>query len=143
MQQKVSKNSGICSSDERTYTKYTYKTYTLPDASSHKESRSGIKVLYHLHSLVCVESWERINLEEVMEELGLGPNGGLIYCMEELEDNLNNWLTEKIDDFLDDDYLVFGCPGQIKLFSHIPVLKNFVEHLQRKSFNVCVVYFLD
>lgn len=25
---------------------------------------------------------ELISLEDVMEELGLGPNGGLIYCME-------------------------------------------------------------
>lgn len=33
--------------------------------------------------------------------------------------------------------------GQIELFSHVPVLKNFVEHLKRKNFNVCVVYLLD
>lgn len=92
---------------------------------------------------VTVDIRELINLEDVMEELGLGPNGGLIYCMEELEDNLDDWLTEKLDDFLDDDYLVFDCPGQIELFSHVPVLKNFVEHLQRKNFNVCVVYLLD
>lgn len=32
---------------------------------------------------------------------------------------------------------------QIELFSHVPVLKNFVEHLRRKNFNVCVVYLLD
>lgn len=25
---------------------------------------------------------ELISLEDVMEELGLGPNGGLLYCME-------------------------------------------------------------
>ncbi|KNA08931.1 hypothetical protein SOVF_158310 [Spinacia oleracea] len=92
---------------------------------------------------VAVDIRELINLEDVMEELGLGPNGGLIYCMEELEDNLDDWLTEKLDDFLDDDYLVFDCPGQIELFSHVPVLKNFVEHLKRKNFNVCVVYLLD
>lgn len=33
--------------------------------------------------------------------------------------------------------------GQIELFSHVPVLKNFVEHLKRKNFNVCAVYLLD
>ncbi|CAA2985828.1 GPN-loop GTPase 3 isoform X3 [Olea europaea var. sylvestris] len=78
-----------------------------------------------------------------MEELGLGPNGGLIYCMEHLEENLDDWLTEELDNYLDDDYIVFDCPGQIELFSHVPVLKNFVEHLKRKNFNVCVVYLLD
>ena len=50
---------------------------------------------------VAVDIRELINLEDVMEELGLGPNGGLIYCTEELEDCLV---------FFDDDYLVFDCP---------------------------------
>ncbi|CAL1407938.1 unnamed protein product [Linum trigynum] len=92
---------------------------------------------------VAVDIRELINLEDVMEEFGLGPNGALMYCMEELEDNLDDWLTEELDNYLDDEYLVFDCPGQIELFSHVPVLKNFVEHLQRKNFNVCVVYLLD
>nr|GME21336.1 GPN-loop GTPase 3 [Ipomoea batatas] len=60
-----------------------------------------------------------------------------------LEENLDDWLTEELDNYMDDDYLVFDCPGQIELFSHVPVLKNFVEHLKRKNFNVCVVYLLD
>ncbi|XP_047966817.1 GPN-loop GTPase 3-like isoform X1 [Salvia hispanica] len=101
---------------------------------------------------VAMDIRELISLEDVMEELGLGPNGGLIYCMEypsllnylrHLEENLDEWLTEELDNYLDDDYLVFDCPGQIELFSHVPVLKNFVEHLKRKNFNVCVVYLLD
>ena len=33
--------------------------------------------------------------------------------------------------------------GQIELFSHVPVLRNFVEHLKRKNFNVCAVHLLD
>ncbi|KAK4779058.1 hypothetical protein SAY86_006586 [Trapa natans] len=78
-----------------------------------------------------------------MEELGLGPNGGLIYCMEHLGENLDDWLTEELENFLDDDYLIFDCPGQIELFSHLPVLKNFAEHLKKKNFNVCAVYLLD
>ncbi|KAH1081621.1 hypothetical protein J1N35_021382 [Gossypium stocksii] len=78
-----------------------------------------------------------------MEELGLGPNGGLIYCMEHLEENLDEWLAEELDNYLDDDHLVFDCPGQIELFSHVHMLRNFVEHLKRKNFNVCGVYLLD
>ncbi|CAN4096212.1 unnamed protein product [Withania somnifera] len=92
---------------------------------------------------VAMDIRELISLDDVMEELGLGPNGGLMYCMEHLEENLDDWLTEELDNYLDDDYLVFDCPGQIELFSHVPVLKNFVEHLRRKNFNVCVVYLLD
>ncbi|KAJ7950584.1 GPN-loop GTPase 3 [Quillaja saponaria] len=92
---------------------------------------------------VAMDIRELISLDDVMEELGLGPNGGLMYCMEHLEDNLDDWLTVELDNYLDDDYLVFDCPGQIELFSHVPVLKNFVEHLKRKNFNVCAVYLLD
>ncbi|TYJ26160.1 hypothetical protein E1A91_A07G099500v1 [Gossypium mustelinum] len=92
---------------------------------------------------VAMDIRELISLDDVMEELGLGPNGGLIYCMEHLEDNLDDWLNEELDNYLDDDYLVFDCPGQIELFSHVPVLRNFVEHLKRKNFNVCAVYLLD
>ncbi|KAA8550506.1 hypothetical protein F0562_002190 [Nyssa sinensis] len=33
--------------------------------------------------------------------------------------------------------------GQIELFSHIPMLKNFADHLRHKNFNVCAVYLLD
>ncbi|WRX07540.1 GPN-loop GTPase - like 1 [Theobroma cacao] len=135
---------------------------------------------------VAMDIRELISLDDVMEELGLGPNGGLMYCMEypfcsscpvkgififqrfpiivilgyliavmslylfglllvlkHLEENLDDWLTEELDNYLDDDYLVFDCPGQIELFSHVPVLRNFVEHLKRKNFNVCAVYLLD
>ncbi|OWM74593.1 hypothetical protein CDL15_Pgr005173 [Punica granatum] len=67
----------------------------------------------------------------------------LIFSLRYLEQNLDDWLTEELENFLDDDYLIFDCPGQIELFSHVPVLKNFVEHLQRKNFNVCGVYLLD
>ena len=33
----------------------------------------------------------------VMDELKLGPNGGLVYCMEYLVDNID-WLEETLDD---------------------------------------------
>ncbi|OIV98761.1 hypothetical protein TanjilG_25027 [Lupinus angustifolius] len=92
---------------------------------------------------VAMDIRELISLDDVMEELGLGPNGGLVYCMEHLEDNLDDWFTDELDNYLDDDYLVFDCPGQIELFSHVPVLRNFVEHLKSKNFNVCAVYLLD
>eukprot|EP00262_Sarcandra_glabra_P009242 TRINITY_DN2333_c0_g1_i2.p1 TRINITY_DN2333_c0_g1~~TRINITY_DN2333_c0_g1_i2.p1 ORF type:complete len:267 (+),score=48.88 TRINITY_DN2333_c0_g1_i2:450-1250(+) len=92
---------------------------------------------------VAMDIRELISLDDVMEELGLGPNGGLIYCMEHLEENLDDWLADELENYLDDDYLVFDCPGQIELFSHVPVLRNFVDHLKRKNFNVCVVYMLD
>eukprot|EP00252_Welwitschia_mirabilis_P000076 TRINITY_DN10049_c0_g2_i1.p1 TRINITY_DN10049_c0_g2~~TRINITY_DN10049_c0_g2_i1.p1 ORF type:complete len:280 (-),score=61.53 TRINITY_DN10049_c0_g2_i1:251-1090(-) len=92
---------------------------------------------------VAVDIRELISLEDVMEELSLGPNGALVYCMEYLEENLGNWLAEQLEDFADDDYLVFDCPGQIELYSHIPVFRTFVDQLKRWNYNVCAVYLLD
>ncbi|KAI7983374.1 GPN-loop GTPase 3 [Camellia lanceoleosa] len=80
---------------------------------------------------------ELISLDDVMGELGLGPNSGFIYCMEHLEENLDDRLTEELDNYLDDDYLVLDCPGQIELFSHIPVLKNFVS-TRTSMFVLCI-----
>ena len=42
-----------------------------------------------------VDVGELVSLEAVQEELGLGPNGGLVYCLEYLERNLD-WLAERL-----------------------------------------------
>jgi len=36
---------------------------------------------------------------------------GLNLMIRELEDNLDDWLTDELDNYMDDDYLVFDCPG--------------------------------
>ncbi|CCD25994.2 putative signal sequence-binding GTPase GPN3 NDAI_0G02190 [Naumovozyma dairenensis CBS 421] len=83
-----------------------------------------------------------ISLDDVMEELDLGPNGGLIYCFEYLLKNLD-WLDEEIGDY-NDEFLIFDCPGQIELYTHIPVLPNIVRHLQGQlNFNLCATYLLE
>lgn len=77
-----------------------------------------------------------------MEELQFGPNGALVYCMEYLAENLD-WLEEQLDGFIDDDYLLIDCPGQIELYSHIPVMRRVCDVLRRSGFNVCGVYLVD
>lgn len=47
-----------------------------------------------------------------MDELELGPNGGLVYCMEYLLNNMD-WLKDELDKFDDDEYIIFDCPGQV------------------------------
>jgi hypothetical protein len=47
-----------------------------------------------------------------MEEHKLGPNGGLMYCMEFLLENIE-WLEERLRE-LDTNYVIFDCPGQVK-----------------------------
>jgi len=55
-----------------------------------------------------------ISLEDVMEEMSLGPNGGLIYCFEFLMENLD-FLTDPLEEVTDDYLIVFDMPGQIEL----------------------------
>ena len=55
-----------------------------------------------------------ISLQDAMEELDLGPNGGLVYCMEYLLDNMD-WLKDELDKYDDEEYIVFDCPGQVLL----------------------------
>lgn len=83
-----------------------------------------------------------ISLQDVQEEMDLGPNGGLIYCFEYLLNNLD-WLEDQIGDYAD-DYLIFDCPGQIELYTHVPVLPTIVKHLTRlMNFNLCATYLLE
>ena len=77
-----------------------------------------------------------------MSAMKLGPNGGLLYCMEFLCSNLE-WLSDHLDSFLEDDYLILDCPGQIELYSHIPVMKHVCNALRTAGFNVCGVYLVD
>ncbi len=46
-----------------------------------------------------------------MEKYDLGPNGGLIFCMETLQENVQ-WLIEQISN-LKCNYFIFDCPGQV------------------------------
>ena len=82
-----------------------------------------------------------ISLDDVASELGLGPNGGLVYCMDYLAQNME-WLEDLMDQY-DDDYIIFDCPGQIELYSHLNVMNTIINHLKRWGYTACVVYVLD
>ena len=88
---------------------------------------------------VSIDVRDLISLDDAMEELGLGPNGGLLYCMEYLEENLEDWLGEELAGYGDDDYLIFDCPGQIELYSHLSVFRTFVNFLKRDGWQVVAV----
>ena len=70
-----------------------------------------------------------VTLDDVMEEMELGPNGALVYCMEYLMQN-TVWLEEQLSQVGQDDYVLFDCPGQIELFTHLQVFKDLVKLLQ-------------
>ncbi|NXV21436.1 GPN2 GTPase, partial [Cepphus grylle] len=88
-----------------------------------------------------VDIAELITLPDVMENLSLGPNGGLIYCMEYLEANFD-WLQEKLAAFRGHYYL-FDCPGQVELYTHHDALKNVFAQLAKWNFRLAAVHLVD
>lgn len=86
---------------------------------------------------------ELVQLEDVMEaeDLRLGPNGGLVFCMEFLAKN-TDWLEQQLCDD-EDDYWLFDCPGQIELYTHLPIMSTIVRALHRLDFRVCGVFLID
>jgi len=89
-----------------------------------------------------VDVRDLISVEDVMEELDYGPNGGLIYAMEYLVEN-RSWLEDQLADCIDDDYYIFDCPGQIELYSHLTVMRELVDMLHNLDFRVAGVYCID
>ncbi|KAI6190392.1 GPN-loop GTPase 3 [Aphelenchoides bicaudatus] len=90
-----------------------------------------------------VDIRDLISVQDVQEdeELNLGPNGALVFCMEYLIGELD-WLHDQMNE-AEDDYFLIDCPGQIELYSHLPVMRQFCEKLQSWGFNVCSVFLLD
>ena len=88
---------------------------------------------------------ELITLEDVMEELQLGPNGGLIYCFEFLLQNLE-FLSDALEPLSEEYLILIDMPGQIELYTHIPLLPSLVQFLSRQgplNINLCAAYLLE
>jgi GTPase SAR1 family protein len=82
-----------------------------------------------------------IQVDDVMEAQELGPNGGLVFCMQYLMEHIA-WLHDAIEDY-PDDFLIIDMPGQIELLSHIPVGPAIVEFLKREGYSVVAPFLLD
>lgn len=81
-----------------------------------------------------VDISELVTLDDVMDGLKLGPNGGLLYCMEYVEANLD-WLENKLKQHRD-SYFLFDCPGQVELYTHQNSVKNIFSQLAKWNFRV-------
>ncbi|XP_061188489.1 GPN-loop GTPase 3-like [Saccostrea echinata] len=97
----------------------------------------------HFDYPVLADIRELIHLDDAMEDesLRFGPNGGLVFCMEYLSQNFD-WLQEQLEE-VEEDYILFDCPGQIELYTHIPVMRQLVETLQKWDFRICGVFLVD
>ncbi|RKP20594.1 hypothetical protein ROZALSC1DRAFT_27935 [Rozella allomycis CSF55] len=84
-----------------------------------------------------------VSLEKVMESEGLGPNGGTIYCIEYLHDHFD-WLENALEPYLKENYyIIFDCPGQVELFTHITSMKGILGKLHKLDLRLCAIQLCD
>ncbi|KAK4700844.1 GPN-loop GTPase, partial [Phenoliferia sp. Uapishka_3] len=88
-----------------------------------------------------------------MDAYSLGPNGGMLYCLEYLEKNIQ-WLDDELEramvemgwvgDRRGEAYVVFDTPGQVELSTDHGSLRRIVDHLQKKGgWRLCAVHLMD
>lgn len=76
-----------------------------------------------------------------MREHGLGPNGGLVFCMEYLEKNFD-WLEGRLSELKEGgedgegEYVVFDLPGQVELATNHGSLKRIIGKLGKAGYRV-------
>ena len=87
-----------------------------------------------------------ISLDDVTdpaENLRLGPNGGLVYCMEFFSKNME-WLDEVLSESTGEDDVIFiDCPGQIELYTHLDVFSLIIKKFEYHNFKIATVFCLD
>jgi GTPase SAR1 family protein len=82
-----------------------------------------------------VDLAELVTLADAMDAHGLGPNGGMLFCMEYLEANFD-WLEERLAVLGKDAYVLFDLPGQVELSTNHESVKRIVSRLGKLGFRV-------
>lgn len=87
---------------------------------------------------------ELVNLKQVMEKLKLGPNGGLLYCMEYVQEHVDV-LVKRIQERSNEmTYLLLDFPGQVELFTHGTSVQKLLQVLvKRLDLRLCAVNLID
>eukprot|EP01025_Chloroclados_australasicus_P046988 TRINITY_DN52082_c0_g1_i1.p1 TRINITY_DN52082_c0_g1~~TRINITY_DN52082_c0_g1_i1.p1 ORF type:complete len:289 (-),score=27.04 TRINITY_DN52082_c0_g1_i1:1439-2305(-) len=91
-----------------------------------------------------VDVRELVHVDKVQEEFNLGPNGGLIFCMEIILENMD-WLQKKLEPLIQDQhYLLFDCPGQVELITLHKGFHDMIEIMTRKwDLRLAAVHMID
>ncbi|KAE8748434.1 hypothetical protein FOCC_FOCC004866 [Frankliniella occidentalis] len=84
---------------------------------------------------------ELITVQDAMLHMHLGPNGGLVYSMEYLLQNID-WFLQKLAKYRD-HYVIFDFPGQVELYTHHESIRNLISHLESAGFRLCAVHLVD
>jgi GTPase SAR1 family protein len=110
-------------------------TYCLEIFKNLVESKESVQIINLDPSIENMEYPDSIDIrdlikiEDVMEEFNLGPNGGLIFCMEYFMENLD-WFHREIENSMKKN-LIFDLPGQIELYTHSNLIRDFCFHVKK------------
>jgi hypothetical protein len=87
---------------------------------------------------------EMVNLRSVMEKTGLGPNGGLVFCMDYVESHAESIISTMKERLAENTYLLIDFPGQVELFTHSTVVQTLLQKLADElELRLCVVQLID
>jgi len=89
-----------------------------------------------------VDVAELVQVEEVMDSMRLGPNGGLLYAVQFVRTNLE-WLDTQLAAVDQGAYLMFDCPGQVELFTADSNMKEIIDHLTSQDLRLTCVNLVD
>ncbi|KDQ34150.1 hypothetical protein PLEOSDRAFT_1032903 [Pleurotus ostreatus PC15] len=96
----------------------------------------------HIPYPCAVDIGDLITLADAVAAHALGPNGGMLYCMEYLEANFD-WLAERLRALGRDAYVVFDLPGQVELTTAHESVRRIVQRLARSGFRLAAVHLCD
>lgn len=85
-----------------------------------------------------------VTLTDVMKNRNLGPNGGLVYCVEYLRENID-WLLGKLGNLRNEgyEYVLFDFPGQVELYTNHRDVKEIVHRLLKEDYRLVTVFLTD
>lgn len=124
----------VCGSPGSGKSTYCYGKYQLFNAINRPIAVVNLDPANDTIPYPCaVNIFELITLKDVMNEYGLGPNGGMLYAMEYLEANFD-WLEAKLKELGDDAYILFDLPGQVELSTNHDSIKRVISKLVKNGF---------
>ena len=115
----------VCGSPGSGKTTYCFGKYQLFSALNRPISDVNLDTANDAPPYPCaIDISSLVTLENVMDKHGLGPNGGLLYCMEYIEANFD-WLEGRLKGLGDDAYVLFDLPDQVELSTTMKVSSGF------------------
>lgn len=85
-----------------------------------------------------------INVRDIMKETKLGPNGGLVYCMESVAENVSEIAAAIKPRVKKASYFLIDFPGQVELYTHSDCVRTFIDEFQKLvHLRLCTVNMVD